>query len=89
MNKSDLIDEVAKVTGTKRVAKEAVECILAAITKGLKRKKNVTLIGFGTFKVSKRKARRGRNPYTGEPMKIKAKNVTRFVPGKGLKEAVI
>ena len=87
MNKSDLIDEVAKVVGTKRIAKEAVECVFATITKNLKKKKKVKMIGFGTFKVSKRKARKGRNPHTGESIKIKAKNVPSFVPGKGLKEA--
>ena len=88
MNKSDLINEVVKVIGTKKAAREAVDCIFSTITKNLKKKKKVTLIGFGTFKVAKRKARKGRNPQTGEVMKIKAKKVPKFVPGKALRDAV-
>jgi len=90
MNKGDLVNEVAKVVSTKKEAKAAVDCIFDTITKTLKKKKSepVTLVGFGTFKVSKRKARKGRNPRTGEEIKIKAKRVPRFVPGKGLKDAV-
>ena len=88
MNKGDLINEVAKVVSTKKEAKAAVECVLASITKTLKKKQSVTLIGFGTFKVDKRKARKGRNPMTGEAIKIKAKKVPKFVAGKALKEAV-
>ena len=88
MNKGDLINEVAKVVSTKKEAKAAVDCIFSTITKTLKKKKDVTLIGFGTFKVNKRKARKGRNPATGEVIKIKAKKVPKFVPGKALKDAV-
>ena len=88
MNKGDLVKEVAKVVSTKKEAKAAVDCVFSSITKALKKKDTVTLVGFGTFKVSKRKARKGRNPRTGEEIKIKAKNVPRFVPGKGLKDAV-
>lgn len=88
MNKADLISEVAKVTGTKKEAQDAVDTVLSAITKALKKKGQVTLVGFGTFKVEKRKARTGRNPQTGEKIKIKARNVPKFVPGKGLKDAV-
>ena len=88
MNKSDLINEVAKVVSSKKEAREAVDCIFSTITKNLKKKKKVTLIGFGTFKVAKRKARKGTNPQTGEVIKIKAKKVPRFVPGKALREAV-
>jgi len=90
MNKGDLVNEVAKVVGTKKEAKAAVDCIFDTITKSLKKRKSepVTLVGFGTFKVSKRKARKGRNPRTGEEIKIKAKKVPKFVPGKGLKDAV-
>ena len=90
MNKGDLVNEVAKVVSTKKEAKAAVDCILNTITNSLKKKKSepVTLVGFGTFKVSKRKARKGRNPRTGEEIKIKAKRVPKFVPGKGLKDAV-
>ena len=88
MNKADLTNEVAKVVGTKKMAQEAVDCTLKTITKALKKKDTVTLIGFGTFKVDKRKARKGRNPQTGAAIKIKAKKVPKFVPGKGLKDAV-
>jgi DNA-binding protein HU-beta len=88
MNKGDLVNEVAKVVDTKREAQEAVDCIFSTITKALKKKGTVTLVGFGTFKVSKRKARKGRNPQTGEEIKIKAKSVPKFLPGKALKDAV-
>jgi DNA-binding protein HU-beta len=88
MNKGDLVNEVAKVVGTKKEAQQAVDCIFDTITKTLKKKETVTLIGFGTFKVDKRKARKGRNPQTGEEIKIKAKRVPKFVPGKALKDAV-
>jgi DNA-binding protein HU-beta len=88
MNKGDLVNEVAKVLDTKKQAQEAVDCIIETITKALKKKDAVTLVGFGTFKVDKRKARKGRNPQTGEEIKIKAKKVPKFVPGKALKEAV-
>jgi nucleoid DNA-binding protein len=88
MNKGDLVNEVAKVVSTKREAQEAVDTVFEAITKALKKKQTVTLVGFGTFKVDKRKARKGRNPQTGEEIKIKAKKVPKFVAGKGLKDAV-
>lgn len=88
MNKGDLVNEVAKVVGTKKEAQAAVDCVFESITKALKNKDTVTLVGFGTFKVNKRKARKGRNPQTGEEIKIKAKRVPRFVPGKALKDAV-
>jgi nucleoid DNA-binding protein len=88
MNKGDLINELAKVTCTKKEAEEALDCILSSITKALKKNDTVTLVGFGTFKVSKRTARTGRNPQTGEAIKIKAKKVPKFVAGKGLKDAV-
>ena len=88
MNKGDLVNEVAKVLDTKREAQEAVDCVFSTITKALKKKGTVTLVGFGTFKVSKRKARKGRNPQTGEEIKIKAKSVPKFLPGKALKDAV-
>ena len=88
MNKTDLVKEVAKVVSTKKEAKAAVDCVFSTITKALKKKDTVTLIGFGTFKVAQRKARKGINPQTGEEIKIKAKKVPKFVPGKGLKDAV-
>ena len=88
MNKGDLVNEVAKVVATKKEAQAAVDCIFSSITQALKKKGAVTLVGFGTFKVSKRKARKGRNPQTGAEIKIKAKSVPRFLPGKALKDAV-
>jgi nucleoid DNA-binding protein len=88
MNKSELIDEVAKVTCSKKEAAEAVNATFAAIQKALKKGDAVTLVGFGTFGVSKRKARKGRNPQTGEAIKIAAKKVPTFKAGKGLKAAV-
>ena len=88
MNKGDLVKEVAKVVCTKKEAQAAVNCIFSTITKALKKKDTVTLIGFGTFKVAQRKARKGRHPQTGEEIKIKAKKVPKFVAGKALKDAV-
>jgi len=88
MNKGDLANEVAKVVKTKKEAQAAVNCVFSTISKALKKKDTVTLIGFGTFKVGKRKARIGRNPQTGAEIKIKAKKVAKFVPGKALKDAV-
>ena len=88
MNKGDLINEVAKVVGTKKAAQDAVDCVFSTITKALKKKESVALVGFGTFKVGKRKARTGRNPQTGEEIKIKAKSVPKFVAGQALKDAV-
>ena len=88
MNKGDLVNEVAKVVSTKKEAQAAVDCVFSTITNALKKKDVVTLIGFGTFKVAQRNARKGRNPQTGKEMFIKAKKVPKFVPGKGLKDAV-
>ena len=88
MNKGDLVNEVAKIVNTKREAQAAVDCVFSTITKALKKKDPVTLIGFGTFKVAQRKARTGRHPQTGEEIQIKAKKVPRFVAGKALKDAV-
>jgi len=88
MNKGDLVNEVAKVVATKKAAADAVEAVLAGIMKALKKNQAVTIVGFGTFKVGKRKARKGRNPQTGAEIKIKAKNVPKFVAGKDLKDAV-
>ena len=88
MNKGNLVNEVTKVVKTKKEAKAAVDCVFSTITKALKKKDTVTLIGFGTFKVQKRKARKGRHPQTGAVITISAKKVPRFVPGKALKDAV-
>jgi len=88
MNKGDLIEAVSKVTNTKKNAQAAVDCFIESITKALKKKQSVVLVGFGTFTTMKRKARTGRNPQTGEKIKIKAKTVPVFRPGKALKAAV-
>jgi len=88
MNKGDLVNEVAKVVNTKKEAQAAVDCVFSTITKALKKKDTVGLVGFGPFKVAQRKARKGRNPQTGEEMTIKAKKVPKFVPGTALKDAV-
>lgn len=88
MNKADLINEVSKVLKTKKEAQTAVDCVLSAITESLKKKEDVTLIGFGTFKTVKREARMGRNPQTGEKIQIESRNVPKFVPGKALKDVV-
>jgi len=88
MNKGDLVEALVKVVGKKKTAEETVACVLEAITGALKKGDSVTLVGFGTFKVSKRAARTGRNPQTGKPLKIKAKKVPKFTAGKKLKDAV-
>ena len=88
MNKGELINEVADEMGSKKDAQVAVDAVINSISEALKRGDTVTLVGFGTFKVTERKARMGRNPQTGKEMKIDAKKVPKFVPGKALKEAV-
>jgi nucleoid DNA-binding protein len=88
MNKGDLVNEVANVVGTKKEAQAAVDSVFSSITKALKKGDAVTLVGFGTFKVTKRKARKGRNPQTGEEIKIKASKAPKFTAGKSLKDAV-
>ncbi|MBS3809301.1 MAG: HU family DNA-binding protein [Desulfobacterales bacterium] len=88
MNKADLVNEVAKVVSTKKEAQAAVDCMVQTITKALSKGDSVTLVGFGTFKPVKREARTGRNPQTGAPIKISARKVPKFTPGKGLKDAL-
>ncbi len=88
MNKTDLVNEVAEVVGGKKEARKAVEVLFSAITESLKEDEPVTLVGFGSFKPVKRKAREGRNPHTGEQIRIAASKTARFTPGKGLKEAL-
>ena len=88
MNKGDLVKEVAKVVKTKKDAQAALDCVISSISKALKKGESVTLTGFGTFKVVKRKARKGHNPRTGEAIKIKASKAPKFVPGKTLKATV-
>jgi len=89
MNKKDIINALSKKTGlTKSKASDALNAVTDTIAAGLKKNEKVTLIGFGTFDVVKRKARTGRNPATGEKMKIKASNSPRFKAGKALKDTV-
>jgi DNA-binding protein HU-beta len=88
MNKTDLINAVAEVVSTKKEAQAAVECVFDTITKALKNKDSVQIVGFGTFKVSQREARKGRNPQTGAEINIAARNVPKFTAGKALKDAV-
>jgi nucleoid DNA-binding protein len=88
MNKGDLINEVAGIVKTRKAAQEAIDCVLTSISKSLKKGEDVTLTGFGTFKVVSRKARTGRNPFTGEEIKIKATKAPKFSPAKALKDAV-
>jgi DNA-binding protein HU-beta len=85
MNKAELIAKVADDAGvTKTQANASLDSFIEAVTKTLKGGGKVTLVGFGTFSVSKRAARNGRNPQTGEVIKIKAKKVARFKAGKEL-----
>lgn len=88
MNKADIIEQVTAIVGTQKMAKEAVNCVLESISDALSKNDTVQISGFGTFKVSERKARTGRNPQTGAPIQIPAAMVPKFSPGKALKEAV-
>ncbi|MEO7191901.1 MAG: HU family DNA-binding protein [Vicinamibacterales bacterium] len=89
MNKSELIQVLATRTGfTKSHATTAVNSVLESITKSLKKGESVSFVGFGTFKVSNRKARTARNPQTGAAIKIPKRRVPRFTAGKALKMAV-
>lgn len=89
MNKNELIAAVAKESDlTKADAGRAVDATIAAIEKSLKKGDEVRLVGFGTFSVVKRKATNGRNPRTGETLKIAASKQPKFKPGKALKEMI-
>ena len=89
MNKADLIEHIAaKSDISKAAATRALTSIMEAVKKTLKKGDTVTLVGFGTFSVTKRAARMGRNPRTGVALKIKAAKVPRFKAGKGLKDAL-
>ncbi|EAP86283.1 MULTISPECIES: HU family DNA-binding protein [Croceibacter] len=89
MNKSDLIDAMAEDAGvSKAAAKKALESFLGHIEKGLKKGDRISLVGFGSWSVSKRAAREGRNPQTGKTIKIAAKNVVKFKAGSDLQKAV-
>lgn len=90
MTKAELIEKIAKDAGISKVAAgQALESFIDGVTKALKKKDGkVTLVGFGTFSKVRRKARKGRNPQTGDPIKIKARNVVKFKAGKKLSDAV-
>ena len=89
MTKAELIAKMAKDAKiTKAAAGRALDSAVDGITKALKKGDKVTLVGFGTFSVSRRKAREGRNPQTGKPIKIKARKVAKFKAGSALSKAV-
>jgi DNA-binding protein HU-beta len=89
MNKTELVEAIAKdAKVSKKDAEAVVNAFTANVTKELKKGEKVTLIGFGTFEVGKRSARTGRNPQTGETIKIKAAKTPKFKAGKALKDAV-
>lgn len=89
MNKADLVDRIAEASGISKVqAASAIDTAVDAVTVALKKGERVTLVGFGTFAVSARKARAGRNPQTGAVIKIAARKVAKFTPGVELKKAV-
>ena len=89
MNKSELIDQISKSADLSKAASgRALDAMIAAVKASLQKGGMVSLVGFGTFYVGKRAARSGRNPRTGEAIKIKAAKVPRFRAGKGLKDAV-
>jgi len=89
MNKADLVAKVAELAGlTKSDADTATDAVLAAITNALKGGDDVRLVGFGTFSVTARPSRQGRNPQTGKAITIPASKTPKFSVGKGLKEAV-
>lgn len=89
MNKGDLINKIADSADlNKSQAEGALNAVLEGIAGALQKEDSVTLVGFGTFSVSRRDARSGRNPQTGETIKISAKNVIKFKPGKKLTDSV-
>lgn len=89
MTKTEIIEKIASDADiSKAAAGKALESFTSSITKSLKKGNKVTIVGFGTFSVSKRKAREGRNPRTGETIKIKASKAPKFSAGKALKDAI-
>ena len=89
MNKAELAEEVSGKTGlTKKVTQNVIDAVIETISDTLSRGEKVTLVGFGTFQVASRKARRGVNPQTRETIQIPAKKVPKLVPGKTLKEKI-
>ena len=89
MNKSELIEHMAiQADISKAAATRALEAMIGGVRSTLKKNGSVSIVGFGTFAVTKRAARSGRNPRTGATIKIKAAKVPKFRPGKGLKDAL-
>ena len=89
MNKKDLVEAVSKeMESSKADAEKSVNAVIASLKKGIKDDKLVQLIGFGSFRVKKRKARKGRNPQTGKAIRIKASKTVTFRPGKALKDSL-
>jgi len=89
VNKTELIDHIATTADiSKASSTRALDAVISAVKTTLKKNGTVTLVGFGTFSVGKRAARTGRNPRTGDAIKIKAAKVPKFKPGKALKDAV-
>jgi DNA-binding protein HU-beta len=89
LNKGDLVAKIAKDTGlSKNQSELAFNSLVAGVTASLKKGQKVTIVGFGTFSVAKRKARTGRNPQTGALIKIAARKVPKFAAGSELKKAV-
>ncbi|MDR1416216.1 MAG: HU family DNA-binding protein [Prevotellaceae bacterium] len=85
MNKAQLVDAIADKAGLTKVdAKRALDAFTEVVAKTLKKNDKIVLVGFGTFSISQRSARTGRNPRTGEPIKIKAKKVAKFKAGSEL-----
>lgn len=89
MNKTELVDSMARQLGSSKAeAERALEAFLAGVAAGLKGNREVSIVGFGTFRVTQRAAREGRNPRTGAPLQIAASKSVAFRPGKVLKDAV-
>ena len=89
MNKADLIEHIAMQADiSKAAATRALDAVVGGVKSTLKKSGSVTIVGFGTFAVTKRAARTGRNPRTGAAIKIKASKVPKFKPGKALKDAL-
>lgn len=87
MNKVELVDAMAEKAGiSKKDAEAALKAFISTVEFELKKGRKVQLVGFGTFEVTKRAGRKGRNPQTGEPMKIKASKAPKFKPGKAFKD---
>jgi len=89
MNKAEIVERIAHDTGlTKAAVGRCLDALVDNVTRALKKGERVAFVGFGTFNVSRRRARRGRNPQSGAPIRIPARRVPRFTPGKELKATI-